>query len=93
MRVLLAGGFAFQSLTDGLGGRLELRVEDIAGGARAAVAGVHQLDRAHRAHQGRGGELEEVIAALKLALLKAQAIALQAPEDLFDTPYKMPLIT
>ncbi len=74
--VLLAFGFAFERLADS-GDGLDLAfVDDVGSGARAAVAGVGELENARRRHEGESGEIEQPRSGFDLRALEgAQAVA------------------
>ena len=86
MGVFLAFGFAFEGRSDDFGGGDLLLVGDVGCGARAAIAGVDQLNGAHCGDQRDGGDLEQTLGLLDLGFLQAQPIALHGAEDLFDAP-------
>ncbi len=86
MRVLLLRRLAFQRRADGLCRRDEGGIGDITGRARAAVAGIDQLDGAHRRAEADGGQLEQALGIAQLHIGQTKAVALQRPEGLFDAP-------
>ena len=86
MRVFLPLGAAFQR------GRYRccsfdvLGLDDVGGGARAAVAGIDELDDARSGDEAERSEIEQAAGSLELALLDVETVFLQNPEHLLDAP-------
>ena len=93
MAVFLPFGFAFQCCADGFGHRQQDRIDHIACRSWASVARIHQLDGSTRCGQSDDGQLEQPASLMHLRLFQAHTVAFQRAEQLFDIPYKTPLIS
>ena len=70
-------------------GRDEAGIDDVGSRSRAAVAGIDQLQRAHRCCERHGSEIEHALAIGDLTVLEMQAVALECPEHLLDAPAQL----
>ena len=87
MGVLLPLRLAFEGLADG-GDGLDLPfVDDVGGGARAAVAGVGELQDAGGRDQRQSGEVgEQPRSGLDLSAFQRQTVAFEHAEHFLDAP-------
>ncbi len=86
MRVLLPFRLALQGLADRLERLDQGLVDDVATGARAAVARVDQLNDASRRSEGHRREPHQPLGVDDLAVLEREPVAFEGAEQLLDPP-------
>jgi hypothetical protein len=92
MGVFLTVCFALQRRANGFGRSQQGGINHVGRRSWTAVARVDQLHRSTRRRQADHGQLEQACSLMHLGLFQPHPIAFQRAKQLFDTPYKRPLI-